>query len=385
MDPFPSPINSKLPGTGTSIFAVMSQLAVENNAINLSQGFPDFEVSPVLIEKINHFMKKGFNQYAPMPGVPVLRKAIARKAKETYGIDYDPDREITVTAGGTQAIYTAVSAIVREGDEVIILEPAYDSYGPAVKMNGGTPKYAPLKIPGFGIDWEKTTRLITGNTKMIIINTPHNPTGSVLSEDDLRKLEDFTESHNLVVVSDEVYEHLIYDSLVHQSVCRFPKLAARSFVIGSFGKTFHATGWKMGYALAPARLMEEFRKVHQFMVFSCNTPIQHAIAEFMEDKRNYTGLPRFYQKKRDFLVHQLRGSRFRIIPSYGTYFQLVDYSAISDEPEFDFAVRLTRDHGVATIPISSFYQQGLNNHTLRLCFAKKEDTLEKAAAILCMI
>jgi methionine aminotransferase len=385
MHPFPTPISTKLPGTGTSIFAVMSQLAVENRAINLSQGFPDFDVSAELIEKINFFMKKGFNQYAPMPGVPALRQAISRKALETYGLDYDADREVTVTAGATQAIYTAVSAIIRPGDEAIILEPAYDSYGPAVRLNGGIPRYSQLRIPGFGIDWDQVNELVNGKTRTIIINTPHNPTGSVLSADDMTMLQDFADRHDLVVISDEVYEHLIYEGLVHQSACRFPRLASRSFVIGSFGKTFHATGWKMGYVLAPEKLTEELRKVHQFLVFSCNTPIQHAIAEYMADSRHYTGLGGFYQEKRDLLVDLLKGSRFRIIPSFGTYFQLVDYSAISDEPEFEFAVRVTREHGVATIPISSFYGSGLNNRTLRLCFAKKEETLREAASRLCKI
>ncbi|MFO7614333.1 MAG: methionine aminotransferase [Bacteroidales bacterium] len=385
MTQFPSIIHSKLPGIGTSIFAVMSQLASEYHAINLSQGFPDFEVSAELIEKIGQFMRKGYNQYAPMPGVPALRQAIVRKARETYGIDYDADKEVTVTAGATQAIYTAVSAIVREGDEVIILEPAYDSYAPAVKMNGGMVKYSPLKIPGYGIDWELTTRLVTSRTRMIIINSPHNPTGSVLTEEDLKKLEDFAGRHNLVVVSDEVYEHLIYDGLAHQSVCLYPKLAARSYVIGSFGKTFHATGWKMGYALAPENLTEEFRKVHQFIVFTCNTPIQHALAEYMEDKGNYSGLNMFYQQKRDYFADLMQDSRFRIVPCYGTYFQLLDYSAISDEPERDFAIRLTKEYGVATIPISPFYQKEFNNSILRVCFAKKEATLKKAADILCKI
>ncbi len=382
---FPTPISTKLPGTGTSIFAVMSQLALENQAINLSQGFPDFEVSAELIEKINFFMKKGFNQYAPMPGVPALRKAIARKAFETYGLDYDADREVTITAGATQAIYTAVSAIIRPGDEAIILEPAYDSYGPAVRLNGGVPRYSQLRIPGFGIDWDQVNGLVNAKTRMIIINTPHNPTGSVLSAEDMAILQVFADRHDLVVVSDEVYEHLIYDGLVHQSACRFPHLASRSFVIGSFGKTFHATGWKMGYVLAPEKLTEELRKVHQFLVFSCNTPIQHAIAEYLADSRHYTGLGDFYQEKRDLLANLLKGSRFRIIPSFGTYFQLVDYSAISDEPEFEFAVRITREHGVATIPISPFYGSGLNNRTLRLCFAKKEETLREAASRLCTI
>jgi methionine aminotransferase len=382
---YPSNLSTKLPGTGTSIFAVMSQLAAEHKAINLSQGFPDFEVSGQLIERINHYMKKGYNQYAPMPGVPQLRRAISRKVKDLYGLEYDPDKEITITAGATQALYTAISAIIREGEEAIVFEPAYDSYAPAVKMNGGMVKYSQLSIPGYRIDWEATTRLVNYSTRMILINSPHNPTGSILSEGDLLKLQDFAESHNMVVLSDEVYEHLIYDENIHQSVCRYPRLASRSFVVGSFGKTFHATGWKMGYVLAPEKLTEEFRKVHQYMVFTCNTPIQHALAEFLEDKKNYAGLGKFYQKKRDFLVKQLFPSRFRIIPSYGTYFQLVDYSEITDEPEMEFAFRLTKDYGIATIPLSPFYHRGFNNSTLRLCFAKKEETLEKAGSILCMI
>lgn len=382
---YPSVLNSKLPGTGTSIFAVMSALAGEYKAINLSQGFPDFEVSPVLIDKIHHFMQKGYNQYAPMAGVPILRKNIAAKVKEMYGTDYDPDREITITAGGTQAIFTVISAMVREGDEVIIFEPAYDSYAPSVRLQGGMVKYAVLQPPDYTIDWDIVTRLVTSRTRMIIINSPHNPTGSVLKPYDLERLEILATTRDIVVLSDEVYEHLIFEGIRHESVCRYPGLRQRSFMIGSFGKTFHATGWKIGYVLAPENLMEEFRKVHQFNVFAVNTPIQYAIAEFMEDKKNYRHLGQFYQKKRDFLVKELRGSRFQIIPCYGTYFQVLNYENISDEPEMDFAVRLTKDHGVATIPISSFYHHGANNHTLRICFAKKEETLAQAASILCMI
>jgi methionine aminotransferase len=385
MDRYPFPVSSKLPGTGTSIFAVMSKLALEYQAINLSQGYPDFDISRPLIDLVNKYMKKGFNQYAPMPGVPVLRAKIAQRVRETYGITYNPDKEVTITAGATQALYTAISTIIHEGDEVILLEPAYDSYAPSVKMNSGMVKYAEMVLPDYHIDWETVTRMITSSTRMIVINTPHNPTGSILQESDLKKLEDLAISQDLVVLSDEVYEHLIYDDLPHESVCKYPRLASRSFVVGSFGKTLHATGWKMGYVLAPENLMEEFRKVHQFIVFACNTPVQYAIAEFLEDKNNYDHLGKFYQKKRDYFVKLLKGSRFRIIPSYGTYFQLVDYSEISDENELDFAIRLTKDHGVATIPLSPFYHKGKNNHTLRLCFAKKEETLEKAASILCMI
>lgn len=382
---FPSALHSKLPGTGTSIFAVMSALANQYKAINLSQGFPDFEVSPVLIDKIHQFMKKGYNQYAPMPGVPELRRNIVRVIREMYGADYDPDKEITITAGATQAIFSVIAAMVREGDEVIIFEPAYDSYAPSVKLQGGMVKYAEMQWPDYTIDWDMVTRLVTSRTKMIIINSPHNPTGSVLKKHDLERLETLASSRDIVVLSDEVYEHLIYEGITHESVCRYPNLRTRSFMIGSFGKTFHATGWKIGYVLAPENLMEEFRKVHQFTVFAVNTPIQHAMAEFLEDKKNYRHLGSFYQKKRDFLVKELKGSRFRIIPSYGTYFQLVNYADISDETEMDFAVRLIKDYGVAAIPISPFYHNGRNNHTLRLCFAKKEETLAQAASILCMI
>jgi methionine aminotransferase len=382
---FPSMLTSKLPGTGTSIFAVMSALANEHKAINLSQGFPDFEVSPVLIDKIHHFMQKGYNQYAPMPGVPQLRRNIVAKIKETYGAEYDPDKEVTITAGATQAIFTVIAAMVREGDEVIIFEPAYDSYAPAVKLQGGMVKYAQMELPGYTIDWDVVTRLVTSRTRMIIINSPHNPSGSVLGKQDLERLEMLASSRDIIVLSDEVYEHLIFDGIAHESVCLYPNLRLRSFMIGSFGKTFHATGWKMGYVLAPENLTEEFRKVHQFNVFAVNTPIQYAIAEFLEDKENYSHLGTYYQEKRDFMVKELSGSRFRIIPCYGTYFQLVNYGDISDEPELEFAKRLTTDFGIATIPVSSFYHNGKNDHTLRLCFAKKEETLLQAARILCKI
>jgi methionine aminotransferase len=382
---FPSNIQTKLPGTGTSIFAVMSGLATEHNAINLSQGFPDFEVSPVLIDKIHHFMKKGYNQYAPMTGVPALRRNIVRKIRDSYGVDYDADKEINITAGATQAIFTVIAAMVKEGEEVIIFEPAYDSYAPAVKLQGGLVKFAELQWPDYSIDWDTVTRLVTNRTKLIIINSPHNPTGSILKEEDMKRLEILASTRDIIVLSDEVYEHLIFDGLSHESVCKYPELRLRSFMIGSFGKTFHATGWKIGYVLAPEKLMEEYRKVHQFNVFAVNTPIQHAIAEFLEDKKNYSNLGDFYQDKRDFIVKKLEQSRFKIIPCYGTYFQLVNYKDISDEDELEFAIRLTKEYGIATIPVSPFYQAGKNNHTLRLCFAKKEETLTQAAEILCKI
>ena len=385
MDKFPSGIISKQPGESTSIFAVMSQLAVENDAINLSQGFPDFDISRKLIDKVHHFMLKGYNQYAPMPGVPVLRRNIATMVKASHGASYDPDREITITAGATQALYTAITALIHPGDEVIIFEPAYDSYAPAVRLNGGIPCFSQLMLPDYQIDWEGLPSLISERTRMIIINSPHNPTGSVLKPGDLLRLEQLADRHDLIVLSDEVYEHLIFDGVGHESVCRYPGLARRSLMVGSFGKTFHTTGWKTGFVLAPEALTAELRKVHQWVVFAVNTPIQHAVAEFLEDAENYRSLGTFYQSKRDHLVSLLQESRFRIIPSHGTYFQLLDYSAISDEGEMDFAVRMTREYGVATVPVSAFYSENINNRTLRVCFAKREVTLEKAAAILCKI
>ncbi|MEI6124736.1 MAG: methionine aminotransferase [Bacteroidota bacterium] len=377
--------NSKLPGVATSIFAVMSQLANENKAINLSQGFPDFDISAKLIDLVNQYMKKGFNQYAPMQGVPVLREAISKKINLAHTLVYDPVNEITITAGATQALYAAISAFVREGDEVIVFEPAYDSYVPAIKLNGGIPKYATMKSPDYHIEWEEVQKLVSHKTRMIIINSPHNPTGSVLRPHDMKALEKLTKGSDIIILSDEVYEHLIYDGIVHESICRYPKLVERSLVIGSFGKTLHATGWKMGYCLAPERLTTEFRKAHQFIVFACNTPIQYAIADFLADSDNYMHLNTFYQKKRDFFTERITGSRFKIVPSYGTYFQLLDYSDISDENEVDFAVRLTKEYKLASIPVSVFYHKIIDNKVLRFCFAKKEETLEKATEILCKI
>ncbi len=385
MPDFKGEIQSKLPSAGTSIFAVMSKLAVEHNAINLSQGFPDFPISEKLIARVNHYMKKGFNQYAPMPGVKPLRDAIAAKTKATYQVDYDPETEITITAGATQAIFTAISAFVREGDEVIIFEPAYDSYAPAVKSFGGLVKYSTLKLPDFHIDWGEVKHLISNRTRMIIINTPHNPCGSLLSKDDMKQLEKLTNDSDIIVLSDEVYEHLIFDGNIHQSVCRFPELLSRSLVVGSFGKTFHATGWKTGYVLAPARLMVEFRKLHQFTVFASNTPIQYAIADFLQDPDNYQNLHIFYQQKRDFFVNSIRNSRFHIVPSYGTYFQLLDYSTISKETDLKYAKSLVLEHGVASVPLSPFYSFPSDAKLLRFCFAKKEETLSNAAEILCRI
>ncbi len=385
MDNFKGNIISKLPQTGTSVFAVMSQLANEHNAVNLSQGFPDFPISEELIEKVHHYMQKGFNQYAPMPGVPELRLAISKMFVKNHGANYNPETEINITAGATQGLYTAISAFVKPGDEVIVFEPAYDSYAPAVEVNKGITKYSKLLYPDFGINWDELPKLISHNTRMIIINTPHNPTGSVLKEDDLKRLEKLTKGTDIIVLSDEVYEHLIFDGQQHQSVCRFPDLASRSLLIGSFGKTFHATGWKTGFVLAPENLMKEYRKVHQFVVFATNTPIQHAMADYLKTPENYLTLGGFYQKKRDYFAEAVRKSRFKIIPSYGTYFQLLDYSTISDENEMDFATRLIKENGIAGIPVSPFYKNKDNNKVLRFCFAKQEETLKKAGEILCGI
>jgi len=385
MNPFPEIITSKLPKTGFSVFAVMSNMANEYNAINLSQGFPDFECSPKLIELVSKYMRKGYNQYAPMAGVMKLREAIAEKTEALYTASYNCETEITVTAGATQGIFTAISAFVKDEDEVVVFEPAYDSYVPAIKLNGGVPVCVPLKLPDYHIDWDEVRKLLNQRTKMIIINTPHNPTGSILTANDMLQLEKITKNTGIIILSDEVYEHIIFDGFEHQSVCRYPALAERSLVLCSFGKTFHTTGWKTGYCLAPENLMKEFRKVHQFIVFCSNTPVQHAIADFLKDKSGYEGLGQFYQQKRDHFVNLIKDSRFKIIPALGTYFQLLDYSEITKEPEMDFAQRLIKEKGIGSVPISSFYNKPVDNNILRFCFAKKEETLKKAAEVLCRI
>jgi methionine aminotransferase len=382
---FPGTFKSKQPHTGDSIFAVMSKLANQHDAINLSQGFPDFDISEELIGLVNYYMKQGNNQYAPMAGVPELRKAISKKVEKDHGALYDPEKAITITAGATQALFTAITAFVRDNDEVIIFEPAYDSYAPAVKLNGGTIKHARMETPGFKINWQQVTKLISNNTRMIIINSPHNPTGAVLGEDDMLHLEKLTKKTDIIVLSDEVYEHLIFDGTQHQSVCRYPELAKRSLAIGSFGKMFHATGWKIGYVMAPENLMSEFRKVHQWVVFAVNTPIQMAMAEYLNDENHYKALPAFYQQKRDFFLDLIKSSKFKVVPSHGTYFQCLDYSNISDENDFAFAKWVTTEHGIASIPLSPFYKEGSSDKILRFCFAKKEETLIKAAGILCKI
>ncbi len=375
-------INSKLPFATTSIFAVMSKLAQEQNAINLSQGYPDFPVSKELTSLVSKYMKEGFNQYAPMPGIYSLRETIAEKFSQLYGINYNPESEITITAGATQAIYTIISAFIQKNDEVIIFAPAYDSYEPTIKLNGGKTIEIELGKSDYKVDWNKVKESINDQTKMIIINTPHNPSGTVLSENDMKSLESIIKNTDIIILSDEVYEHIIFDKVKHQSACLFPSLAERSFIVGSFGKTFHITGWKMGYCLAPAELMAEFRKTHQFNVFSVNHPMQKAIASYLRSPENYLGLSEFYQSKRDFFINAVQDSKFTLIPSKGTYFQLLGYKKISDEKDFDFAVRLTKEKKVASIPISGFYSTNFDNKSLRFCFAKSEETLKRGAEIL---
>jgi methionine transaminase len=378
-------INSKLPSVGTTIFTVMSKLAQENNAINLSQGFPDFNCSDKLLDLVTYYMKKGFNQYPPMQGALPLRERISELVEDLYGTQYSPDTEITVTAGATQGIYTAISAFVREGDEVIIFEPAYDCYVPAIEMNGGKPIFVKLQQPNFSINWQMVKKLINHRTRMIIINSPHNPSGAVFSENDLKELEKLTRDTDVIVLSDEVYEHMFFDQAKHWSVARNKALAERSILVSSFGKTVHTTGWKIGYVAAPANLMTEFRKVHQFLVFTCNHPMQLAIAEFLKEKDNYLEVKNFYRQKRDHFAKLLGGSRFSFEPSAGTYFQVLKYDAISNEKDTDFAIRLTKEYKIASIPMSVFYHRPEDNKLLRFCFAKKDETLEKAAEILCKL
>ena len=372
-------LTSKLPEVGTTIFTVMSALAAEHGALNLSQGFPNFSSSPRLIDLVCKYMHEGYNQYAPMPGVPALRRRIADKISDLYGREVDPQEEITITAGASEAIFSAVLTFVHPGDEVIILEPAFDSYRPAVELAGGRVIACRLPAPHYRIDWEELARLHTAHTRMIIINTPHNPTGTVLSTDDLIRLEQLTEGTKTLVLSDEVYEHLVFDGNTHRSALGRPGLWPRLIATYSFGKTFHNTGWKVGYVVMPAPLMHEFRKVHQYNVFSVHTPTQHALADFLEDPQEYLQLGNFYQQKRDRFLQAMEGSRLRPLVCEGTYFHLFDFSAVSNEPDTDFARRLTIDHGVAAIPVSVFCKDGRDDKVIRLCFAKTDDVLDQAA------
>ncbi|HKG07873.1 MAG TPA: methionine aminotransferase [Pedobacter sp.] len=371
-------IQSKLPGVGTTIFTVMSKLAEEHNAINLSQGFPDFECDPKLVNEVTMAMKNGFNQYAPMTGLAPLRELIAGKVKNLYGADYHPEKEVTVTAGGTQAIFTALSSCISAGDEVIIFEPAYDSYAPAVKLLGGLVKPYELAPPNYEIDWEMVKKLFSANTKMIILNSPQNPSGCILSEKDIEALIKLTKNTDVLILSDEVYEHIIFDGQKHHSIALYPELKERSFITASFGKLLHTTGWKLGYCLAPEKLMKEFRKVHQFNVFSVNTPMQAGIASYLKDPATYMDLSPFFQQKRDLFRTLLGETRFKLLPCNGSYFQCVSYAHLSDEKDTDMAARLVKDYGVASIPVSAFYTKQTDHQVLRFCFAKKQETLEKA-------
>lgn len=376
------PITSKIPQTGTTIFTVMSALAAQHKAINLSQGFPDFESSAKLIELVSEAMKKGYNQYAPMAGVLSLREILSEKIGSLHGANYHPESEITVTAGATQAIFTIISAFVKPGEEVIVFKPAYDCYEPAIQLNGGKVVTVQLQAPDFAVDWKHVKNLIGSKTRMVIINTPNNPSGTVFSENDMRQLESILRDTDMVLLSDEVYEHLVFDGKQHQSAARFPGLMERAFIVSSFGKTFHNTGWKVGYCVAPAALMHIFRQVHQFNVFCVNHPLQIALAEYLKRPENYLYLDEFYQQKRDFFTRQIESSRFKVLPCQGTYFQLLDYSAITDEKDTDFAVRLTKERGLASIPVSVFNERQLDQKILRFCFAKKERTLLEATEIL---
>lgn len=369
---------SKLPNVGTTIFTVMSALAREADAINLSQGFPNYSSDPKLIDWVTHYMKAGFNQYAPMAGVMKLREVLAQKIGALYAQDVDPYSEITITAGATQALYTAVTTFVNSGDEVIIIEPAFDVYRPAIEVNGGIPVVYEMSAPDYKVDWDQLKKLITSKTRMIMINTPNNPTGKNLNADDLKALDDITANSNIIILSDEVYEHLVFDGALHHSVLRYPNLWERSMAVFSFGKTFHNTGWKMGYIVGAKPLMDEFRKVHQFNVFCCNTPVQMALASFMEDPGAYNYLNDFYQEKRDYFNQLMSQTAFIPISSEGTYYQLYQYGHLSDEADTDFAKRLTTEIGVAVIPISVFYSSGKDEKVIRLCFAKTKDVINEA-------
>ena len=375
-------ISSKLPKVGTTIFTKMSELSHKHGALNLSQGFPDFDIDMSLVDHVNKFMNQGHNQYAPMPGLLSLREELASKIFKQYNIEYHPENEITITAGATQAIFTAIAAFVKEEDEVIIFTPAYDCYQPAIDLVGGKSVFIQLTSPDYKINWEEVKKLISQRTKMIIINTPHNPTGTVLTLEDLKELEKITNDSEIIVLSDEVYEHIIFDNIQHESICRYKGLADRSLAVFSFGKTFHVTGWKLGYCIGPSALMNEFRKVHQFNVFSCNHPLQLAILKHLKNPDNYLQLNSLYQEKRDIFNEAIKESRFKAISCYGTYFQLLEYSNITNETDIDFSVRLIKEFGIASIPVSVFYNSPLDEKVLRFCFAKKDETLKKAGEIL---
>lgn len=372
-------IKSKLPEVGTTIFTVMSALATEYKAVNLGQGFPDFAMSSELTGLVNDAMQNGYNQYSPMPGWMPLREAIAEKAQFLYAASINPDTEITITPGGTYAIYTALTTVLQPGDEVIVFEPAYDSYIPNIVVNGATPVRINLQFPEYKINWNEVRQKITARTRMIMLNSPHNPTGAVLSEDDIQQLRSIVRDTNIIIVSDEVYEHIIFDDVQHQSILRYPDLLQRSFVCFSFGKVYHCTGWKLGYCIAPAEFTKEFRKVHQFNCFSCHTPSQVALAAFLRNRDSYLTLGSFLQKKRDYFLQLMQNTPFTMLDSKGSYFICAQYNRISDESDREFAIRITKEFGVAVIPVSAFYQQGTDNKVVRFCFGKKDETLALAA------
>jgi methionine aminotransferase len=383
--PAPHPV-SKLPDVQTTIFTVMSEFARQEGALNLSQGFPDFDGPAYLIERVQHHLRSRQNQYAPMMGVPALRAGIAAKVRDLYGCAVDPDREVTVTSGATEALFCAIAAIVKPGDEVIVFDPAYDSYEPAVRLQGGRCVHVPLHPPAYRIDWDRVADALNDRTRLIVINTPHNPTGTVWDAADIEALAQLVAGRDIYVLADEVYEHIVFDGELHQSLCRHPDLFARSFVVSSFGKTYHVTGWKIGYCVAPAALTAEFRRIHQYVTFASNTPIQLGLADFLAaHPEHHRRLGAFYQRKRDLLCELLAGSRFGVVPSAGTYFQLLEYSAVSAERDVDLARRLTRERKLATIPVSVFYADDPGHRMLRICFAKDDATLHRAAEILCAL
>ncbi len=376
---------SKLPEVGTTIFTVMSALAAEQGALNLSQGFPDFDGPRELIERVRHYLENGFNQYPPMAGVQSLREAIAVKVRDLYGASVDPETEITVTSGATEALFCAMAAVIHPGDEAIVFDPAYDSYEPGIQLQGGIARHVPLEPPAYRVDWNRVEGLLSARTRLLIFNTPHNPTGTVWQREDLQRLEALAQQYGFYVLSDEVYEHIVFDGRLHESVCRYPGLFARSFAVSSFGKTYHVTGWKIGYCVAPAALSAEFRKVHQFVTFTSNTPVQYGLADFLHSHpEHHRQLGAFYQRKRDLFCELLQGSGFSIVPSAGTYFQLLGYERIFNEPDAQLAVRLTREAKIASIPVSIFYDNAhANDHkVLRFCFCKDDDTLRRGAGIL---
>jgi methionine transaminase len=375
-------LESKLPKVGTTIFTTMSAMAAQYGAINLAQGFPNFKTDNLLSQLLFKYSQEGYNQYAPMTGVQVLREMISKKTQKIYQTSYDPENEITITSGATEALYVAISAVVKKGDEVIVFEPAYDSYVPAIILNGGIPIFISLNYPNYEIDWQEVEKKITKKTKLIIINNPHNPTGNVLSEEDILNLTELIKNRNIFLIGDEVYDHILFDGLLHHSLCTNPILKDRSFICGSFGKTFHITGWKVGYCLAPQSLSLEFRKIHQFLTFSTFTPAQYAIAEYLENEERYLSIPKFYEEKRDLFLDSLKKSRFTYVPSKGSFFQNLNYRNITNQNDVKFCEELTKKLGVASIPVSVFYHNLKDEKVLRFCFAKDNETLEKAGKLL---